>query len=83
MANRILAVAGLLVLSTLVLAFPPSEIRPSPEFFIQDLGTLPGDTDSYAWGDTRLSTFAPKRDHISRNSSKWVWSLGESEYVVP
>jgi len=62
MANRILAVAGLLVLSTLVLAFPPSEIRPTPEFFIQDLGTLPGDTDSFAWGMNELGVVVGASD---------------------
>src|SRR2546427_826620 len=62
MANRILAVAGLLVLSTLVVAFPPSEIRPTPEFFIQDLGTLPGDTDSFVWGMNELGVVVGASD---------------------
>ncbi|HEY4704345.1 MAG TPA: hypothetical protein VII27_01230 [Thermoplasmata archaeon] len=51
MATRISLLAGLLFLSTLALAVPePHTITPSPEYFVQDLGTLPGDTDSVAWG---------------------------------
>src|SRR3972149_2014145 len=51
MAPRISLLAGLLFLSTLALAVPePHTITPSPEYFVQDLGTLPGDTDSVAWG---------------------------------
>src|SRR5207249_10030093 len=43
--------AGVLILSASVLTLhPPLEIRPSIEFALQDLGTLPGDDASYAWG---------------------------------
>lgn len=51
MATRITLLAALLILPTLALAMPePHAITPSPEFFVQDLGALPGDSDSVAWG---------------------------------
>lgn len=51
MATRISLLLALLFLSPLALAAPaPQTITPSPEFFVQDLGTLPADVDSVAWG---------------------------------
>ncbi len=59
MVNRIVAVAGLLVLSTLVplaLGPQPMIILPSPEYSVTDLGKLPGDEESFAWGMNELGT---------------------------
>jgi uncharacterized membrane protein len=54
MANRIVFLAGLLVVAASTLSLSPSTIVPTPEYSIDDLGTLPGDASSYAWGINEL-----------------------------
>src|SRR5207245_8932847 len=43
-------------------AIPPSSTRPPPEFSVHDLGTLPGDTDSFAWGMNELGVVVGASD---------------------
>src|SRR3989442_644675 len=54
-----------LVLFAVLLEIPASEIRPTPEFFVQDLGTLPGDTDSFAWGMNELGVVVGASDGLA------------------